>query len=98
MVVNFVKEVFILVKIVDLIKKNKLKLFPWISVFDGTLLHPDEDIWKTVAKVVKCIFAKTRHCAVIAAFDSSGSHALGEEGDFTEVFSLLELTHVPVIL
>ena len=77
MIVNFIKEVFILIEIVDLVQEDKLELFPWVSIFDGTLFHSDEDVWETVAKVVKCVFAETCHGAVVAAFDGSRSQALG---------------------
>lgn len=86
---NFIKEVFILIKIVDLIEENKLELFPGVSVLDSLLLHPDEDVWETVAKVIECVLAQTSHGAVIAAFDGSRSQTLCQKRDFTEIFSLL---------
>lgn len=73
---NFIKEVFILIKIVNLIEENKLELFPGVSVLDSLLLHPDEDVWEAVAKVIECVLAETSHCAVIATFDGSRSHTL----------------------
>ena len=88
-VMDFIKEFRILIEIVNLIEENKLELFPGIHVFDGLLLHPDEDVWETVAKVVKSLFAETSHGAVIAAFDGSRSQTLCEKRDFTEIFSLL---------
>jgi len=79
-------------EIIHLLKQEEFEALPGVIIPSTLLFHFDEYIREVVAEVEEDGLVETGHRAVVRTLDSGRASYVGQDSNFSEVFSLSKLS------